>query len=252
MSGHSKWATIKHKKAAADTQRGKVFTKLIKEITIAARFGGGKSDANSRLRVAIEKAKASNMPASNIERAVKKGTGELPGVSYEEITYEGYGPAGVAILVEALTDNKNRTTADVRNIFSKKGGNLAGSGSVNWMFQKKGFIVVNNNQVDEENLMSLALDSGAEDLSTETDTFEIVTSPRDFENVKKALADGKIEMELTEITMIPTSTIKISDKSQAQQILSLVEALEDNDDVQNVYANFDISDEILKLIGVAV
>jgi YebC/PmpR family DNA-binding regulatory protein len=248
MSGHSKWASIKHKKAAADTQRGKIFTKLIKEITTAARVGGGKPDANPRLRVAIEKAKSSNMPSDNIERAIKKGTGELPGVSYEEITYEGYGPGGVAILVEVMTDNKNRATADIRNIFSKKGGNLAGTGSVNWMFQKKGFMVVNKNQADEEKLMSIVLDNGGEDLSVEDGTFEITTSPKDFENVKKALNDKKINTESAEITMIPTSTVKISDKSQAQQLLALVEALEENDDVQNVYANFDIPDEILKTI----
>lgn len=251
MSGHSKWASIKHKKAAADVQRGKVFTKLIKEITTAARHGGGNPEANPRLRVAIEKAKASNMPGDNIDRAIKKGTGELPGVSYEEITYEGYGPAGVAILVELMTDNKNRATADIRNIFSKKGGNLAGTGSVNWMFQKKGFIVVNKNQADEEKLMSLVLDNGAEDLTTETDTFEIITPPKDFEKVKQSLVDKKINIESAEITMIPTSTVKISDKNQAQHLLALVEALEENDDVQNVYANFDIPDEILKTIEVA-
>lgn len=251
MSGHSKWASIKHKKAAADSQRGKIFTKLIKEITTAARFGGSSPEANPRLRVAIEKAKSSNMPSDNIERAIKKGTGELPGVSYEEITYEGYGPSGVAILVEVMTDNKNRATADIRNIFSKKGGNLAGTGSVNWMFQKKGFIVVNKNQADEEKLMSIVLDNGAEDLSTEGNTFEVTTSPKDFENVKKALSDKKINTESAEITMIPTSTVKITDKSQAQQLLALVEALEENDDVQNVYANFDIPDEILKTVEAA-
>ncbi len=251
MSGHSKWASIKHKKAAADTQRGKVFTKLIKEITTAARAGGGSPDANPRLRVAIEKAKSSNMPSDNIERAIKKGTGELPGVSYEEITYEGYGPGGVAILVELVTDNKNRASSDIRNIFSKKNGNLAGTGSVNWMFAKKGFIVVNKNEVDEEKIMSIALDNGAEDLTTETDTFEITTAPKDFENVKNAITDKKIKIELAEITMIPTSHVKISDKSQAHQVLALVEALEENEDVQNVYANFDIPDEILKTIEAA-
>lgn len=248
MSGHSKWASIKHKKAAADSQRGKVFTKIIKEITTAARVGGGKPDANPRLRVAIEKARGANMPADNIDRAIKKGTGELPGVSYEEITYEGYGPAGVAILVELMTDNKNRASADIRNIFSKKGGNLAGSGSVNWMFQKKGFIVVNKSQSDEEKLMSIVLDNGGEDISPEGDTFEITTSPKDFENVKKALSDKKISTESAEITMIPTSTVKITEKSHAQQLLALIEALEENDDVQEVYANFDISDELLKTI----
>lgn len=251
MSGHSKWASIKHKKAAADSQRGKVFTKLIKEITTAARSGGGSPDANPRLRVAIEKAKSSNMPSDNIERAIKKGTGELPGVSYEEITYEGYGPAGVAILVELVTDNKNRASSDIRNIFSKKNGNLAGSGSVNWMFAKKGFIVVNKNEVDEEKLMSIALDNGAEDLTTETDTFEITTAPKDFEKVKNAITDKKIKIESAEVTMIPTSLVKIADKSHAQQVLSLVEALEENEDVQNVYANFDIPDEILKIIEAA-
>lgn len=247
MSGHSKWASIKHKKAATDSKRGKLFTKVIKEITVAARNGGGNTDTNPQLRLAIQKAKQANMPANNIERAVKKGTGELEGVTYEAITYEGYGPAGVAIYVEALTDNKNRTTSEVRNIFSKYGGNMAGSGSVAWMFEKKGYIAISKETADEDTLMSIALENGAEDLSGEGDTFEIKTLPQDFEKVKKALEDQSIKIESAEVTMIPKSSIKILD-DKAKQLLTLVDSLEDNDDVQNVYANFDIPEDILKSI----
>ena len=247
MSGHSKWASIKHKKAATDSKRGKLFTKVIKEITVAARNGGGNTDTNPQLRLAIQKAKQANMPANNIEGAVKKGTGELEGVTYEAITYEGYGPAGVAIYVEALTDNKNRTTSEVRNIFSKYGGNMAGSGSVAWMFEKKGYIAISKETADEDTLMSIALENGAEDLSGEGDTFEIKTLPQDFEKVKKALEDQSIKIESAEVTMIPKSSIKILD-DKAKQLLTLVDSLEDNDDVQNVYANFDIPEDILKSI----
>ena len=247
MSGHSKWASIKHKKAATDSKRGKLFTKIIKEITIAARHGGGNPDTNPGLRLAILKAKQGNMPADNVERAIKKGTGELEGVNYEEVVYEGYGQAGVAIYVEVLTDNKNRTTAEIRNIFSKHGGNMAGSGSVSWMFEKKGYFAIAKKSTTEDALMSIALESGAEDLMTEGDTFEIKTLPQDFEKVKKALDDNSIPVESSELTMIPKSTIKI-ESDKAKPLLSLVDALEDNDDVQNVYANFDIPEDVLNKI----
>ncbi|NQT06893.1 MAG: YebC/PmpR family DNA-binding transcriptional regulator [Candidatus Omnitrophica bacterium] len=245
MSGHSKWASIKHKKAATDSKRGKVFTKLIKEITIAARHGGGKTDANPRLRLAIQRAKQANMPADNIDRAIKKGTGELEGVNYEEIVYEGYAAAGVAIYIEVVTDNKNRITSEVRNIFSKYGGNMAGAGSVAWMFEKKGYFAVSKSTISEDALMAIALDSGAEDFSVEEEVFEIKTMPQDFEKVKKALEDNSVKIESSEITMIPKSTIKVGG-DKAKQILTLVDILEDNDDVQNVYTNFDIPEDILK------
>ncbi len=245
MSGHSKWATIKHKKGALDAKRGALFTKVIKEITVAARNGGGNPDANPRLRTALMKAKEANMPSDNIERAIKKGTGELPGVIYEEVIYEGYGPAGVAILIEALTDNKNRTTAEVRSILEKKGGNMSGAGSVAWQFAKKGFIVVKKEAADEEKLMSIALDAGASDFSADKDSYEITTEPQDFEKVKKALGDAKILQETAEITMIPSATVKLTG-NDAKSVLGLVEALEDNEDVQHVYANFDIPDEVLQ------
>ena len=245
MSGHSKWAGIKHKKALLDAKRGKLFSKLNREITVAAKTGGGNQTANPRLRLAIAKAKEANMPNDNIDRAIKKGTGELPGTNYEQINYEGYGPGGVAIMAEALTDNKNRTTAEVRNIFSKKGGNLAGTGSVNWLFQKKGFIVVNKAKAGEDKLMAIALENGAEDLKTEQDSFEIVTGIKAYENVRVALKEKGIEWEAAEITMIPASYVKLQG-AQAEQVLNLVESLEDHDDVQNVYANFDIPDEILQ------
>jgi YebC/PmpR family DNA-binding regulatory protein len=245
MSGHSKWASIKHKKAATDAKRGKVFTKVIKMITVAARNGGGDINTNPSLRLAIQKAKEANMPADNIDRAVKKGTGELPGVSYEQVSYEGYGPGGVAFFVDGLTDNKNRLTAEVRNIFSKSGGNLAGSGAVNWLFEKKGFFVINKSDISEDKLMTVALDAGAEDMSQETDTYEIKSQPQDYEKIKKALENNNIKIESSEITMIPKSTVKVTGE-QAKQVLRLVEQLEDNDDIQNVYSNFDIPDEILK------
>jgi len=245
MSGHSKWAGIKHKKAAADAKRGKLFTKISKEITVAARAGGGDQNANARLRVAVNKAKTVNMPSDNIDRALKKGTGELPGVSYEEISYEGYGVKGVAIIVESLTDNKNRTIAEIRNIFSKKGGNMAGAGSVSWMFSKKGFILVKKDTVDEERIMTVALDAGAEDMKTESGMYEITTSISDFENVKNAIDKEEIQIESAELTMIPSSYVKI-EGDDAKQVLSLIDMLEDNDDVQNVYANFDIPDELLE------
>ena len=244
MSGHSKWATIKHKKAATDAKRGQLFTKVIKEITVAARSGGN-PETNPRLRAAIEKGKEASMPADNIDRAIKKGTGELEGVSYEDITLEGYGPGGVAIYVEGVSDNKNRTTSEVRTIFSKKGGNMAGAGSVSWMFEKKGYIVVAKNTIDEDKLMGIVLDAGAEDMIVEDENFGVKTSPADFFKVKKALEDNKISMESAELTLIPKSTVKLSE-SDAKKVLEIVDDLEAHDDVQNVYANFDIPDELLK------
>jgi YebC/PmpR family DNA-binding regulatory protein len=248
MSGHSKWASIKHKKAATDAKRGKLFTKLIKELTVAAREGGGDADANPRLRLAIQKAKDANMPKDNISNAIKKGTGELPGVTYESMMYEGYGPSGVAILVDVLTDNKNRAAAEIRSIFTKKNGNMAGAGSVAWQFKQKGVIIVDKDKAEEEKLMDIILENGADDMRSEDSCFEISTEIKEFESVKKALEDNKIEMSQAEITMVPDSNVKIEDKSVAQQILSLVNALEDNDDVQNVYSNFDIPDSILNEI----
>ncbi len=244
MSGHSKWATIKHKKAATDAKRGQLFTKLIKEITVAARHGGN-PDSNPRLRVAIERAKEASMPADNIDRAVKKGTGELEGVSYEDVTLEGYGPSGVAIYIEALSDNKNRTTSEVRTIFTKKGGNMAGAGSVSWMFEKKGYIVVSKKTIDEDRLMSIVLDAGAEDMVVEEENFAVKTSPADFYKVKKALDDNSVKIESAEITLVPKSTVKVLGED-AKRVLDLVNSLEEHGDVQNVYANFDIPDELLK------
>lgn len=245
MSGHSKWASIKHKKGAADAKRGKLFTKLIREITVAARAGGGNPDKNPRLRFAIQKGKDSNMPQENIERGIKKGTGELEGVTYEEVTYEGYGPGGVAIMAEVLTDNKNRASSVVRNIFSKRGGNMAGHGSVSWMFEKKGYIVIDKGSVEEDKLMSIALDAGAEDMKTEDTTYAVTTGPNDFEKVKSAIEESKIKIEASEITNVPKNTIKLAGED-AKKVLALVSELENEDDVQNVYANFDIPDDILK------
>jgi YebC/PmpR family DNA-binding regulatory protein len=247
MSGHSKWATTKHKKAATDAKRGKIFTKIGKEITVAARLGGGDVNGNARLRTAVAKAKSISLPAENIKRAIQKGTGELPGVAYEEIIYEGYGPGGVAVIVESMTDNRNRTVSEIRNIFSKAGGNMGEAGCVSWMFHKKGYLVVNRAKVDEDKLMTLALDAGAEDMQPEDDNFVVTTTPNDFEKVKKALEDAGVTPEVAEITMIPQTYVKLDGK-EAQQMLRLVETLEDNDDVQNVYANFDIPEEILNAV----
>jgi len=247
MSGHSKWATIKHKKGALDAKRGKLFSKLSKEITVAAKQGKD-PDTNPRLRLALLKAKEANMPSDNVDRAVKKGTGELPGVTYEENTYEGYGAGGVAIMVEVLTDNKNRTSSEIRTIFTKQNGNMAGQGSVSWMFTKKGYFSVPKAGTDEEKLMSLVLDLGAEDMKTEDEhNFEVLTSPKDFEKVKEGLAKNNIKCEQAEITNLPTTYIKL-ELPHARQVLGLIEALEDHDDVQNVYSNFDISDEIMSQI----
>jgi YebC/PmpR family DNA-binding regulatory protein len=248
MSGHSKWASIKHKKGAVDAKRGKVFTKLIKEITVATRLGGKDPDSNSRLRVAIAAAKAENMPKENIERAIKKGTGELEGSNYEEVTYEGYGPGGVAVLIEVLTDNKNRAVADVRHLFERSGGNLGESGCVAWMFSQKGLIVLQKDQVEEEMLFELALEAGADDIKEDEKELEVITEPSSFEQVKAAIENAGIRYTLAEITMIPKSTVKVDGK-HAQQMLTLMENLEDNEDVNHVYANFDISDEVMEAIG---
>lgn len=241
MSGHSKWSTIKRKKEKADAQRGKIFTKLIREIITAARIGGGDEDANPRLRTAIMAAKTANMPHANIEKAIKKGTGELPGVVYEEKMYEGYGPGGVAILIDTLTDNSNRTTSEVRHLLTKNNGNLGEVGCVSWMFEKKGLIAVKHQDCDEDRLMEIVLDSGAEDMTTETDVYEIVSSPDNFNAVKDALDVQEIPTASAEITMIPKTTVKVEGK-QAEQMLKLLEALEESDDVQQVYSNFDIDD----------
>jgi YebC/PmpR family DNA-binding regulatory protein len=246
MSGHSKWASIKHKKAAADAKKGSVYTKLIREITCAAREGGGNPESNARLRTVIAKAREENMPQDNIVKAVKRGTGELPGITYESMAYEAYGPSGVAIIIQTLTDNKNRTSAEVRNILSKKGGNLAGSGSVSWLFSKKGFILVPKKAIEEDKLLSIILEAGAEDLKSEGEKYEITTQPHDLETVKKALEDKKIALESAEITMLPSSAVKITDVGAAKAILSLIDALEEQEDVQDVYANFDIPDAILE------
>ncbi len=248
MSGHSKWSSIKHKKGAADAKRGKVFSKLIKEITVAARLGGGDPDGNPRLRTAISAAKAENMPKDNIERAIKKGTGELEGVSYEEASYEGYGPGGVAVLVDCLTDNKNRAVADVKHLFERNGGTLGEPGCVAWMFEQRGLIVFDRDKIDEEQLLELALEAGADDVEEEETEFNVTTDPSDFESVKKSFDDAGLSYTFSEVTMIPKNTVKVEGK-KAQQMVNLMQALEDNDDVSNVYANFDISDEVLEALS---
>jgi YebC/PmpR family DNA-binding regulatory protein len=248
MSGHSKWASIKHKKSATDAKRGKIFSKLIKEITVAARLGGGDPAANPRLRTVILKAKEVNMPADNIKRAIQKGTGELPGVSYEEIVYEGYGPGGVAVMVEVLTDNKNRAVSEIRHIFSKHNGNLGESGCVSWIFDNRGLIAIEKDKADEDRLMELALEAGAEDVSDQGDSFELTTDPADFERVKSAVEDAGIGYELAEVTKVPQTTVRLDGK-EATQMLKLLAALEDNDDVNAVHANFDIDDEIIESVG---
>ena len=244
MSGHSKWSSIKHKKAATDAKRGKIFSRLIKEITVAARMGGGDPDANPRLRTAIAAAKSENMPKDNIDRAIKKGTGELEGVSYEESIYEGYGPGGAAVLIESLTDNKNRAVADIRNIFNKSGGSLGENGCVAWMFNKKGYIAVENKSVDEDTLMETALEAGAEDLREDNSNFEVITAPEDFEAVKAAIEKASIIYIEAEITMLPQTTTNLVGK-EAEQMVRLMELLEDCEDVQKVYTNADIPDEIV-------
>jgi YebC/PmpR family DNA-binding regulatory protein len=248
MSGHSKWSTIKRKKGAADAKRGKVFTKIIKEIMVAARMGGGDANSNPRLRTAVLAAKAENMPKDNIDRAIKKGTGELEGVTYEEITYEGYGPGGVAMLVQVLTDNKNRTVADVRHIFSKHNGNLGETGCVSWMFENKGLILVDKAGVDEDKLLEAALDAGALDVKDNGKEFEVTVSPANYEGVKKKIEEAKFKPTFSEVTMVPQTTIKLAGK-EAEQMLKLMEGLEDSDDVQKVYGNFDIADEEMERLS---
>lgn len=248
MAGHSKWAQIKHKKAATDAKRGKLFTKIVKEITVAARLGGGDPEGNPRLRTAIEKAKEVNMPSENIKRAIMKGTGELPGTTYEEVIYEGYGPGGVAVLIETLTDNKNRTVSEIRHIMSKNGGSLGEAGCVSWMFSKKGYILVEKSKIDEDTLMSIVLDAGAEDMKNDPkeENYEIIVAPENLNKVKKAIEENNIQVALAEITMLPKSYVPVEGNA-AEQMVKLIDVLEDHDDVQNVYANFDISEEVIAL-----
>jgi YebC/PmpR family DNA-binding regulatory protein len=250
MSGHSKWATIKHKKGAADARRGKIFTRLIKEITVAARIGGGDPDGNPRLRAAVGAAKAENMPADNIKRAIQKGTGELPGATYEEAVYEAYGPGGVAMMLEVATDNKNRTISEIRHIFGKHGGNLGESGCVSWMFNKKGYVVVEKDKADEEKLLNIVMEAGADDLSEDGTNWEIFTSPNTLPHVVDQLKSQNITPALAEVSMIPQSYVKLSGRS-AQQMLRLSEELEDHEDVQHVYANFDIEESELHALAEA-
>jgi YebC/PmpR family DNA-binding regulatory protein len=248
MSGHSKWATIKHKKGAADAKRGKVFTKIMREISAAAKLGGGDITANPRLRTAVQTARAANMPSDNIERAIKKGTGETEGVTYEEVVYEGYGAQGVAVLVACLTDNKNRTAAEIRTLFNKSGGSMAGAGSVAWIFEKKGLLIVDQKTASEETLMEVALAAGAEDLTQAGDKFEITTTAQDFEAVRVALEKAKITADSAQMTMIPKNQVAVTADS-ARAVLKMIDMLEDHDDVQNVYANCDIPDEVMKEIN---
>jgi len=248
MSGHSKWATIKHKKGAADARRGKVFTKLIKEITVAARLAGGDPDTNPRLRTAIVAAKAENMPADNIKRALQKGTGELPGTSYEETVYEGYGPGGVAIMLEITTDNRNRTLSEIRHILSKHGGNLGETGCVSWVFNKQGYIVLGKDQANEETLLDLVTEAGADDMREDGSNWEIISPPEKFHQVVDRLKTENISPAVAEVSMVPQSSVKLTGKS-AHQMLRLMEELEDHDDVQHVYANFDIEEAELHALA---
>lgn len=248
MSGHSKWATIRRKKERTDAVRGKVFTKLIKEITIAARVGGGDEMGNPRLRTAILAAKAANMPAANIERAVKKGTGELPGTVYEEVVYEGYGPGGAALLIQTLTDNRNRTVSEIRHLLSKRGGSMGESGSVNWMFERKGQVTIPAQHTTEDRLLEILLDQEIDDIRQEEDVFEVVCDSERLDSVKGSLNESQIPMISAEISMIPQSTVRV-EGSQAEALLSLMEDLDDHDDVQKVYSNFDIDEEIMKSAG---
>jgi YebC/PmpR family DNA-binding regulatory protein len=249
MSGHSKWATIKRKKGKADAERGRMFTKFIKEITVAARAGGGDPDANPRLRTAIATAKAANMPQDNIKKAIQKGTGELPGVTYEETTYEGYGTAGVAVYIACLTDNKKRTVAEIRHLFSRFNGNLGENGCVAWMFDKQGIITVETSVCDEDTILEVALDAGASDMTNQGDIYEIISPAGEMETVRATIEAKSIPIVSAEVTMVPQNTVKLNER-QAETMLKLYEALEEHDDVQNVYANFDIDDNIMnKLVG---
>jgi YebC/PmpR family DNA-binding regulatory protein len=249
VSGHSKWSTIKRKKGANDAKRGKIFTKLIKEISIAARAGGGDPEGNPRLRSAVTAAKGENMPKENIERAIKKGTGDLDGAAYEEIMYEGYGPGGVAVLVETMTDNKNRTVADIRHFFAKSGGNLGETGCVAWMFDKKGTLTIDKEGVSEEELMDLALEAGAEDVVEEEDSFQIVTAPEDFNDVVDRLEKSSLKFSEASLSMVPQNTIEVAEEKAALSLLRLLENLEDHDDVQKVHANFDIDDNLMEQLS---
>jgi YebC/PmpR family DNA-binding regulatory protein len=247
MSGHSKWSQIKHKKANTDAKKGKSFTKIVKEITVAARSGGGDPEGNPRLRLAIDKAKEVNMPSDNIKKAIMKGTGELPGTTYEESIYEGYGPGGAAIMMEVMTDNKNRTVSEIRYILSKNGGNLGEAGCVSWIFDKKGYILVEKTKVDEDALMSIVLDAGAEDMKNDPkeESYEIITTPETLEVVKDAIKRNKIDISLAEVTMLPKNYVPLEGPA-AEQMLRLIDGLEDHDDIQNVYANFDVTDDSMK------
>jgi len=251
MSGHSKWSKVKHAKAITDGRKSKVFSRLAKEMTVAAKHGGGDPGFNPRLRTILLKARAANMTADNIERAIKRGTGELPGVTYEEVTYEGYAPGGVALLVELLTDNKNRTAAEIRAIFTKHGGNMAGANAVKHLFHRKGQIVVPKDQISEDDLMTLALEAGAEDMTAQDDSYEIVTDAHQFEAVHKALEAKGLKPQSAEVTYLPQTPVPVTDEKTARAILALVEALEENDDVQNVHSNFDMSDEIMEKASAA-
>lgn len=244
MSGHSKWATIKRKKASTDAKRGKIFTQIIKEITIAAKLGGGDPNGNPRLRLAVDKAKSSNMPADNIKRAIMKGTGELPGVSYEDVTYEAYGPGGVALIIESVTDNKNRTVSELRHLLERNNGKLATVGSVAWSFHRKGVIQIPKSNYTEDDILTIILDAGADDLKVEDDFYEVKTTPEAFEHVKKALEANNIIIESAELSLLPENLVKVEGKD-AEQVLRLMEALEEHDDVQNVYPNFDIDEKLL-------
>ena len=245
MSGHSKWSSIKHKKAATDAKRGKIFTRFIRELTIAARAGGGDPESNSRLRHAVDGARAANMPSDNIKKAIQRGTGELEGINYEELSYEGYGPGGVALLVEAMTDNKNRTVSEVRHVFAKYNGNLGEQGCVSWMFTRKGIIIVPQSAIGEDELMEIVLENGAEDMKKEGDNYEISTSTEDFDKVHQALKAKNIEIESAEISKVPSTYIKLEGR-HAEQMLKLYDKLEELDDIQNVWANFDIADAVVE------
>ena len=249
MGGHSHWATTKRHKASVDAKRGKVFTRVIRELTIAARQGGD-PDGNPRLRLAIAKAKDANMPGDTLKKAIQRGTGELPGVTYEEFSLEGYGPGGTALLLEITSDNRNRTVAEIRNLLTKNNGNMAEAGSVAWQFHKKGLLVVEQGKVEEDRLLSLALEAGAEDVKVDEKAFEVITSPHDFEAVKKALLDAKIDPSLAEVTFVPQNHIKLEERP-AEQMLKLMEILDEHDDVQKVHANFDIPDEIMEKVAAA-
>ena len=250
MAGHSKWHNIRHKKAKQDAKRGQLFTKLLREITVAARQGGPDPEFNPRLRIAIEKAKKANMPIENIERAIKRGTGELEGVNYEEVVYEGYGPDGVAVIVECLTDNRNRTTSEVRHLFTKHGGNLGSSGCVSFLFEEKGVITVSKDSISEEELFEKAIEAGAEDIVSDDESyFEVRTEPKDLYSVKESLEKSGVNIEKAELTRIPTTTVEIKNPETAQKLIKLLDALEDSDDVQKVYSNFEMSEDMMKQLA---